>query len=110
MVCRLYLSALSFASSQEAVLFDDLVLFFLPISTMNASHRNWNVLCWNVRGINDSRKWSLVRNKIDGSGANIFCLQETKRDDFDIRFIRNFAPKHFDKFELSPSVGASGVS
>jgi hypothetical protein len=65
-------------------------------------------LCWNVRGLNDKAKWEPIRNKIDESNANIFCLQETKKDDFDLHFIRKFAPKKFDKFEFCPSVGASG--
>ena len=36
------------------------------------------------------------------------CLQETKRENFDISFIRNFAPRRFDCFDFIPSVGASG--
>lgn len=77
-------------------------------SSMNYNSHAWNVLCWNIRGINDKEKWNSIRNKIDESGANIFCLQETKRECFDIHYIRNFAPKRFDKFDFSPSVGASG--
>jgi hypothetical protein len=50
----------------------------------------------------------LLRNKIEESGANIFCFQETKRDLIDIRFLKNFAPKRFDNFEFCPSSGASG--
>lgn len=38
----------------------------------------------------------------------IFCLQETKRESFDIHYIRKFAPKRFDKFDYCPSLGASG--
>lgn len=68
----------------------------------------WNILCWNVRGLNDSEKWEPIRNKIEESSANIFCLQETKREVFDIRYIRKFAPKRFDKFDFCPSEGASG--
>jgi endonuclease/exonuclease/phosphatase family metal-dependent hydrolase len=75
---------------------------------MNYNSRSWNVLCWNVRGINDSEKWNSIHNKIEERGANIFCLQETKRENFDLRFIRNFAPKRFDKFDFCPSNGASG--
>ncbi len=37
-----------------------------------------------------------------------FCLQETKRSSFDHSYIKKFAPKRFDKFAFSPSVGASG--
>jgi len=71
-------------------------------------NRDWNVLCWNVRGINDSDKWDAIRYKIEESNAGIFCLQETKKESFDIRFIRKFAPKRFDKFDFYPSLGASG--
>jgi hypothetical protein len=71
-------------------------------------NRAWNVLCWNIRGLNDKDKWDSIRNKIEESCANIFYLQETKREDIDLQFICNFAPKRFDKFEFSPSVGASG--
>jgi hypothetical protein len=39
--------------------------------TMN---RSWIILCWNVRGLNDKDNWSLLRNKIEESGANIFCF------------------------------------
>jgi hypothetical protein len=35
-------------------------------------------------------------------------LQETKRETFDISFIRNFCPPTYDSFEYLPSIGASG--
>lgn len=54
----------------------------LYIVSMN-SHA-WNILCWNVRGLNDIDKWDPIRNKIDESNANMFCLQETKREAFDL--------------------------
>lgn len=75
---------------------------------MNSAMRNWNVLCWNVRGLNSDDKWLAIRNKIEESGCAVFCLQETKRSSFDHSYIKKFAPKHFDKFAFSPSVGASG--
>jgi exonuclease III len=71
-------------------------------------NRAWNVLCWNIRGLNDKDKWDPIRNKIEESSANIFCLQETKREAIDLQFIQKFAPKRFDKFDFCPSVGASG--
>ena len=70
--------------------------------------RDWNILCWNIRGINDSDKWEAIRFKIEECNASIFYLQETKKESFDIRFIQKFAPKRFDKFDFCPSVGASG--
>ena len=71
-------------------------------------NRTWCVLNWNIRGVNAEEKWPLVFNKIEESSASIVCLQETKKEDFDLHFIRNFAPKRFDKYAFVPSEGASG--
>lgn len=70
--------------------------------------RSWHILCWNIRGINASKKWDAVRDKIEESSCSVICLQETKREHFDISFIRKFAPRRFDKFDFIPSAGASG--
>ena len=72
------------------------------------STRNWNVLCWNIRGINGNKKWDAVRDKINESGCSIVCLQETKCENFDTPFIRQFIPKRLDKYEFVPTIGASG--
>jgi exonuclease III len=66
------------------------------------------VLCWNVRGINSEDKWSLIRDTILEAESDVFCFQETKRQNFDSQFIRKFSPPGFDSFEFLPSVGASG--
>lgn len=66
--------------------------------------RSWNILCWNVRGVNDKDKWELIRNKIDECNADIVCLQETKRESFDLCFIKNFTPKKHDSFDFCPSM------
>lgn len=60
------------------------------------------------RGLNSDDKWLAIRNKIEESGCAVFCLQETKRSSFDHSYIKKFAPKRFDQFAFSPSVGASG--
>lgn len=70
--------------------------------------RNWQILCWNIRGINGAGKWDAVRDKIEESACSVFCLQETKRENFDQAFVRKFAPRRFDHFDFVPSVGASG--
>ena len=70
--------------------------------------RSWKVLCWNVRGINSDKKWDSIRDKIVESNCDILCLQETKRENFDIQFIKKFCSSSFDSFEFLPSVGASG--
>jgi hypothetical protein len=67
-----------------------------------------NILCWNIRGLNDSGKREAVHNKLEESACLIVCLQETKCDHFDMAFIRNFAPRRFDCFDFVPADGASG--
>lgn len=40
----------------------------------------WNILGWNVRGLNAESKWTSIRNKIEESGASVVCLQETTKN------------------------------
>jgi hypothetical protein len=68
---------------------------------------NWYILCWNIRGINASEKWDAVRDKVEESSCSVICLQETKREHFDVSYIRKFAPRRFDKFDFIPSAGTS---
>jgi exonuclease III len=76
---------------------------------MDTQHnREWTVLCHNIRGINSDRKWNSIRNKIQEIGCDIICLQETKRENFDHAYLRNFTPRSFDNFCFVPSVGNSG--
>lgn len=49
---------------------------------MSYNSRSWNVLVWNVRGINSQNKWDCIIDKISESAASIVCLQETKRESF----------------------------
>jgi exonuclease III len=42
----------------------------------------WQVVCWNVRGINDPAKCPAIRFKIEESNASNICLQETKKSSF----------------------------
>ena len=69
--------------------------------------RNWNVLCWNVRGLNSEARQRAVRQKINESQCAVACLQETKCSSFDSRSIKSFCPKRFDSFACSPAMGAS---
>ena len=75
---------------------------------MNSHSRDWNILCWNIRGLNDSDKWD-PRNKIEESSANIFYLQETKKENFDLKFsFVSFLLSVLIKFDFCSSKGASG--
>jgi exonuclease III len=71
-------------------------------------NRTWKILNWNLRGINSEKKWLSLAGKIEESACDIICLQETKREHFDIDYIRKFCHKKFNKFEYLPSIGASG--
>jgi hypothetical protein len=46
------------------------------------------ILNWNIRGINAEEKWLALENKINESGCDIIYLQETKRQTFDLDFIK----------------------
>jgi exonuclease III len=74
------------------------------------STKTWYVLSWNVRGINSDKKWDAIRDHVMSCNCDIVCLQETKKQFFDIMFIKKICPSSFDAFEYIPSVGASGGS
>jgi exonuclease III len=74
---------------------------------LRGSNRQWNILCWNVRGINSSSKWNSIKSIIKEKNCYIICLQEMKREQFDQNYIKNFCTPAFDKFEFVPSVGMS---
>ena len=54
--------------------------------------RDWKVLCWNVRGLNSDDRQRAFRQKIDESAYSIVCLQETKCEIIDQRFIQKCCP------------------
>ena len=70
--------------------------------------RKWNILCWNIRGLNAKDKQLALMNAIKLSGCDIVCLQETKKSSFDMAFIKSCCPSSFDEFAHIPSNGASG--
>ena len=71
-------------------------------------NRQLKIMNWNIRGINSEQKWTALASKIDVCGCDIICLQETKRDAFDLEYIRKFCPKKCNKYEYLPSIDASG--
>jgi exonuclease III len=77
---------------------------------MMESHnrRSWNILNWNIMGVNSDDKCNAVRAKIEETACAIFCLQETKRQHFDHSSVRKLAPKRFSKYAFVPSEGTSG--
>jgi exonuclease III len=73
----------------------------------STSHRSWNVLNWNIRGLNADDKQTAIRNKIEESDCSIFCIQETKMSNIDMTMFKKMAPKCFNQFAFVPSCGAS---
>jgi exonuclease III len=73
----------------------------------NTPRRTWNILNWNIRGINSDDKCNAVHAKIEESSCSVFCIQETKRQSFDPSMVRKMAPRRFNKFTYAPSQGAS---
>ena len=57
-------------------------------------NRQWKIMNWNIRGINSEQKWIVLSSKIEESGCDIICLQETKRENFDMKYLRKFCPKN----------------
>jgi exonuclease III len=55
-----------------------------------------------LRGFNSEKKWVALAIKIVESNCDIICLQETKRETFDLDYTRKFCPKKFNKFEYLP--------
>ena len=57
------------------------------IMANTSSFKSWNILCWNVRGLNSDEKWTSIKDKISESKCDIICLQETKKEFIDLPFI-----------------------
>lgn len=71
-------------------------------------NRSWNILNWNIRGLNADDKQRAVRLKIDENSCAVYCLQETKMQHIDHSKIRKWAPKRFNQFVYHPAEGQSG--
>jgi hypothetical protein len=54
------------------------------------------------------QKWDAIRDKISESGCDVICLQETKRQFFDIQFIKNSALPALMLLNSCLQWGASG--
>jgi exonuclease III len=50
---------------------------------------NLNILTWNVRGLNESRKRLKIRNLLSKWKVDIACLQETKLELFSNQLVQS---------------------
>jgi exonuclease III len=69
---------------------------------------NPEVLCWNVRGLNNPAKRNAVREFIASVRANLVCLQETKLDVIDHFVVMQCLGPSFDGFAYLPAVETRG--
>ena len=68
------------------------------------------LLTWNVRGLNDPKKWVVLKNWMRKWKVDIVCLQETKLDKVDGRVIHSIWGNRFAGWEVLNAVNtASGV-
>ena len=64
--------------------------------TLFMMNRKWNIMNWNVRGINSQERWDDIRDRTEESQCDIICLQESKRDFFDTAYLRKFCHRKFN--------------
>lgn len=73
------------------------------------STKDCNIICWNVRGLNDGAKRATVKNQIISSRATVVCLQETKISNWTHTLITETVGSDLAQNTVFlPSVGASG--
>lgn len=68
---------------------------------------NLNILNWNVRGINSSRKRAILKDLLVQHKIDIVLLQETKREHFSSRILKSISSS-LDIWHWVPYVGRSG--
>ncbi len=67
----------------------------------------FNVLSWNVRGLNDPSKRNAVRQVVSPLRKVVVCLQESKVRSVSCTFLKSFAGPLFDKCQVLEANGAS---
>ena len=71
---------------------------------------NLKILSWNVRGLNDCRKRSIVKNLLHEWKCDVICLKETKLSSMDRQMVGNLWNYPFvDWVALDAVQTASGV-
>lgn len=68
----------------------------------------FRICSWNVRGLNDPTKHSVVRATVSKLSNLVLCLQESKVGHVSGSFLRSFGGSFLDKCVFVESNGASG--
>jgi hypothetical protein len=69
----------------------------------------WKVMCWYIRDLNANDKQLAMYNKIVKVDVLWLVFRKPKRRILTEILLRAVAPKQFDTFAFSPSLGARGV-
>ena len=73
------------------------------------SQRNCNILCWNVRGLNDVVRQDAVSLLVRDTASTIVCLQETKMQNLDQGAVRRTVGAKFaNTFAVLPATQTRG--
>jgi exonuclease III len=67
-----------------------------------------NIVCWNVRGLNDPDRRSTVLETISNTSCHIVCLQETKLALVDSFIAASIGGQRFQGFAQRPAIGTRG--
>uniref|UniRef100_A0A0A8XS12 Endonuclease/exonuclease/phosphatase domain-containing protein n=1 Tax=Arundo donax TaxID=35708 RepID=A0A0A8XS12_ARUDO len=67
---------------------------------MSNQNRNWNILNWNIRGLNSDDKCKAVRANIEESNCAVLCIQETKNELIDNSYMKKLAQKKIQQICL----------
>jgi hypothetical protein len=89
-----------------------LVMFHPPVfvfvSMDSLRHRNLLFSSWNVRGLGDEDKCSLVRDNVASSLPSVMCFQESKLAALDAAKARSFLPSALSDFAVVDANGSRG--
>jgi exonuclease III len=69
---------------------------------------NLSILSWNVRGLDDQNKCSLVKDTVRAAKASIACFQETKLEVISYVKLVTFVPPSLFTYSFLPSIGTKG--
>lgn len=67
-----------------------------------------NILCWNVRGLNNQARISLVQQTLLSTTCHLVCLQETKLTTVDQNLAFSLGGFNLRNFAHNPAEGTRG--
>lgn len=66
------------------------------------------LLCWNVRGANDSSKRKIIKSFIRNQKVDLLCLQETKIQSMSEGVVRSLGSGRFLDWRALDASGSAG--